>query len=58
MRWVWIRPKVLAPQMKKVPNRIQNTGVRDASLSAVKAAAAIALLGGGAGGCGCEPSSP
>ena len=31
MKCVWIRPLVLAPQMKKVPNSTQKTLVRAAS---------------------------
>ncbi len=33
MKWVWIRPLVETPQMKKVPNSTQNTRVRAASPS-------------------------
>ena len=37
----WIRPLVLAPQMKKVPDRTQNTRVLAACRSASMAAKAI-----------------
>lgn len=57
MKWVWTRPLVLAPQTKKVPNRIQNTRVFDASRKAVKAAETIDVAGGAAG-TGAVPSSP
>src|SRR6202158_6129615 len=48
IRCTWIRPLVLAPQMKNVPNRIQNTRVFAASRNAPSASAMTgALLGGG-----------
>jgi len=32
-KWVWIRPLVLQPQTKNVPNSTQKIGVRAASFS-------------------------
>src|ERR1700704_585137 len=40
MKCTWIKPLVLAPQMKNVANRIQNTRVRAASRSAASGAVA------------------
>jgi hypothetical protein len=55
MKCVWISPLVLAPQMKKLANRIQNTRVRAASRNAVigensAAAKEDVVAGGGAAG--------
>ena len=44
--------------MKKVANRIQNTGVFAASRSVPSAAAMIGAVFGGGAGKGCVPSSP
>ena len=33
MKWVWIRPLVLQPQTKNVPNRTQKIGARAAYFS-------------------------
>jgi hypothetical protein len=49
---------VLAPQMKKVANRIQNTGNFEASRSVPSAAATIGTLLGDGAGSGCVPASP
>jgi hypothetical protein len=52
------RPLVEAPQMKKVKNRIQNTGDVETSRSVPSAAAMIGAEFGGGAGSGSLPSSP
>ena len=38
MKWVWIRPLVLQPQTKNVPNSTQKIGTRAASFSTLSGA--------------------
>jgi hypothetical protein len=58
IRCTWIRPLVLAPQMKKVANRIQNTGTSRHRAAVPSAAAMIGAVFGGGAGSGSVPSSP
>ena len=47
MKWVWMRPFVLRPQMKNVPARIQKVGLGATSPSTRNAAPKAGLVAGG-----------
>ena len=49
-KWVWIRPLVLAPQMKKVKNSTQNVGTVAASLRTASGVVNSDIKGGCATG--------
>src|SRR5476649_2269282 len=45
IKWVWIRPLVLKPQMKKVPNMIQNTRLPETLRSTWNGVAKVMCMG-------------
>src|SRR5471032_2804336 len=57
IKWVWIRPLVLKPQMKKVPNMIQNTRLPETLRSTWNGVAKVMCMGAAAT-MGCVGSAP
>ena len=49
-KWVWMRPLVESPHMKKLPKSSQNVPLAHASRSAPKAACTGRMRAGGGGG--------